>query len=91
MASSDCYRDARAPWGGCSCWRLPRVPLTVATLARESLNRQASGAPKKRHLNVIQTPGMKCGPHREGAPARDFIAAHSQATLPFETSAALRL
>jgi len=30
---------------------------------------------------------MNCGPHREEAPARDFLTIHSQTRLPLETSA----
>ena len=30
---------------------------------------------------------MNCGHHREEAPARDFLAIHSQTRLPLETSA----
>ena len=29
---------------------------------------------------------MKCGPHREEAPARDFLAIYSETKLPLETS-----
>ena len=29
---------------------------------------------------------MKCGPHGEEAPARDFLAIQSQTKLPLETS-----
>ena len=28
---------------------------------------------------------MNCGPHREEAPARDFLTIHSQTRLPLET------
>eukprot|EP00959_Pyramimonas_sp_CCMP1952_P408542 8562210-Pyramimonas_sp.AAC.2 len=34
---------------------------------------------------------MRCGPRREGAPARDFLATHSQTRLPRHTSPILRL
>eukprot|EP00959_Pyramimonas_sp_CCMP1952_P290130 6068461-Pyramimonas_sp.AAC.1 len=33
---------------------------------------------------------MKRGPHREGAPARDFLAIHSQTRLPLETSSTFK-
>ena len=33
---------------------------------------------------------MNCGPHREEAPARDFLAIHSQTKLPPETSSIFR-
>ena len=29
---------------------------------------------------------MRCGPHREGAPALDFLAIHSRTKLPLHTS-----
>eukprot|EP00959_Pyramimonas_sp_CCMP1952_P072741 1519883-Pyramimonas_sp.AAC.1 len=33
---------------------------------------------------------MKCGPHRRGAPARDFLAIDSRTRLPPYTSSMLR-
>ena len=34
---------------------------------------------------------MNCGPHKEEAPARDFLTIHSQTRLPLETSAIFTL